>query len=457
MCLIKEISLEKRSELCGVWIDGIESIFNNDSFAFEIALVRVLYKQIEFELEDEIKIKMKRQMLECLLYRGQQGIISNISLHLKEYLKQNERLAKSMFNTILALSEDRMDCFVYNVSKLNEIGIKCDYYPNKKKPPTWVKDVFEENNVELYKSRREEIIVKYLLQEEEIDLSAWNVENCDIQTLAYISNCGLGFENEEFKIVMEKVFPYMISIISKAKRYHEFFDTYAISEVKTFVEKSLIDNQNVSSILDMLFDLPDLTQMNSDAYELYEDISKHLLAVYFDGHSNVEIRRQCEVIIKSVEIKITHISDDRARDRLYSMLFLTLGKFHMRDWNEIYTDYSYKDKMFLNTIWSEYGWLHFKNLLYVIDQMHINALLPEVIIPLNKSLYKLKKDFQKCEGIVKENELIVNKIITKAFLDYTDAIKSDNDLTSSFEEFLGMLVEFNMEESAVILDEFRVH
>ena len=34
----KEISLEKRSELCGVWIDGIESIFNNDSFAFEIAL-----------------------------------------------------------------------------------------------------------------------------------------------------------------------------------------------------------------------------------------------------------------------------------------------------------------------------------------------------------------------------------------------------------------------------------
>ena len=249
----------------------------------------------------------------------------------------------------------------------------------------------------------------------------------------------------------------MISIISKAKHYHEFFDTYAISEVKTFVEKSLIDNQNVSSILDMLFDLPDLTQMNSDAYELYEDISKHLLAVYFDGHSNVEIRRQCEVIIKSIEIKITHISDDRARDRLYSMLFLTLGRFHMRDWNEIYTDYSYKDKMFLNTIWSEYGWLHFKNLLHVIDQMHINALLPEALIPLNKSLYKLKKDFQKCERVVKENEIIVNKIITKAFLDYTDAIKSDNELTLAFEEFLSMLVEFDTEEAAVILDEFRVH
>ena len=350
-----------------------------------------------------------------------------------------------------------MACFVYNVSKLNEIGIKCEYYPNKKKPPTWVRDVFEENNVELYQSRHEEIIEKYLLQEEEIDLSDWNIENCDIQTLAYVSNCGLSFENEEFKMVMEKTFPYMISVISKAKHYHEFFDAYAIGEVKTFVKNSLIGNHNVSAILDLLFELPDFTQMNSDAYELYEDISKHLLAVYFDGYSNIAVRRQCEVIITDVETKIAHISDEKVRDRLYSMLFLTLGKFHMRDWKEIHTEYSYKDKMFLNTIWSKYGWLHFKNLLHVIDQMHINALLPEVLIPLNKSLYKLKKDFQKCERIVKENEVIVNKIITKAFLDYTDAIKSDNELTLNFEEFLCMLVEFDMEEAAVILDEFRVH
>lgn len=453
----KEISVEKRSELCGVWIEGIESIFNNDSFPFEIPLVNVLYKQIEFELEDEIKRKMKRQMFECLLYRGQHGIISEISLHLKKYLKQNERLAISMFNTILSISEDRMDCFKYNASKLNEIGEKCEYYPNEMRPPTWVKDYFAENNVEPYQSRHEEIIEKCLLQEVDIDLSAWNIENCDIQTLAYISNCGLNFENEAFKMVMEKIFPYMISIISKVKHYHEFFDTYAVGEIKTFVENSLIGNQNVSAILDMLFVLPDFTKMNSDAYEIYDDISKHLLAVYFDGHSNIEIRRQCEVIIKSSEAMITKIDDDKVRNRLYSMMFLTLGKFHICDWNELHTEYLYKDKMFLNTIWSKYGWLHFKNFLYVIDQMHINALLPEVLIPLNKSLYELKKNFQKCERIVNENEVIVNKIITKAFLDYTDAIKSDNELTVAFEEFLSMLVEFDTEEAAVILDEFRVH
>ena len=181
------------------------------------------------------------------------------------------------------------------------------------------------------------------------------------------------------------------------------------------------------------------------------------MAVYLDGHNNVCVRRRCEAIIKRIESKIAKINDDKVRNRLYAMLFLTLGKYHMYDWKEIPTEYSYRDKMFLNTIWSKYGWLHFKNLLYVIDQMHINMLLPEVLIPLDKALLELKKDIKKCEINVKENEVIINKIITKAFLDFSDAIKSDIELTTAYEEFLNMLIEFDMEEAAVILDEFRVH
>ena len=111
----------------------------------------------------------------------------------------------------------------------------------------------------------------------------------------------------------------------------------------------------------------------------------------------------------------------------------------------------------MNRIWSKYGWLYFKNLLRVIDQMHIVELLPEVIIPLNRSLYKYKDSMSECERTIKENEIIINKIITKAFLDFADEIKFDKELTQAFEEFLGMLIEFDMEEAAVILDEFRVH
>ncbi|MBS5430617.1 MAG: SMEK domain-containing protein [Lachnospiraceae bacterium] len=453
----EEMTIDKRSELCSIWIDGIERILNNGSFVFEINLVKILFEQVEFELDNTVKNKLKRQMLACLLDREEQGIIYRIACQLKEYLTQNESLAKCFFNTIIELSKDKMDCYKYNVSNLNAIGKAIDYQPNMKKPPVWISGIFREKRIELYQSRREDIIDKFLLQQLDKDLSDWNIEECDIQTLCYLSQCGLDLENADFKYVMGELYPYILSIISCVENYHEYLDVYAISEVRAFVEKELTSSHDISLVIDLLFSSIDYSKMNSDIYELYEDISSHMLTVYFDGYNNAEVRRRCEEIIKCMENKINSVGNEKARNRLYTMLFLTLGKFHMYDWNELPTKYSYRDKMFLNKVWSKYGWYHFKNLIYIIDQMHIKELLPQVLIPLNISLQKLKANLLYCEKQVQETETIINKIITKAFLDFNDEIKSDNDLTTAFENFLKLLVELNMEEAAVILDEFRIH
>lgn len=453
----KEITLEEHSRLCNIWLDGIDSIFNNGIFAFEIGLVKVLYRQIEFELDFSVKEKMKRQMLNCLLYKGQQGIIPKITSQLKGYLPQNKKLAKNLFYTIIAISEDKKTNYKYNLSKLNEMSKNIEYQPNRGKPPIWVKEIFEKNEIEFYQSSREEIIKKLLVNEEKKDLSTWNIEDSDIQTLCYISNCGLNFEDEEFRRIMGKIFPYILSIIASVKDYYEYLDAYAIGEVKEFINNELTGDKYYSAIIDMLFDFPDFAQMNSDVYELYEDISCHLLTVYFDGYDNKAVRKKCEVIMARIENKIALIADENVKHNLYVMMFLTLGKYHMHDWNELQTKYSYKDKMFLNNLWAKYGWLYLKNLLYVIDQMHITELLPEVIIPINESFQKCKHDFSKCEKVIINSELVINKIITKAFLDFNDDIKADKELMKAFEEFLEMLIEFNIEEAAVILDEFRVH
>ena len=89
--------------------------------------------------------------------------------------------------------------------------------------------------------------------------------------------------------------------------------------------------------------------------------------------------------------------------------------------------------------------------------MHIKDLLPEVLIPLNISLRKMKDKQIEFERIIKERKNIINLIITKAFLDFSDKIKEDVELTQSFEEFLTMLVSCDLEEAAVILDEFLLH
>lgn len=296
-----------------------------------------------------------------------------------------------------------------------------------------------------------------LLQESKKDLSDWNIDNCDIKTLCYVSNCGLNFSNENFKHVMRSVFSNIMSIIATVKHYHEYLGVYAIAEVKSFIKKNLTSNQYAFQLVDLLFETHDFVKMNEDAYEVYDDISNYMLAIYFDGHSDAKVRRHCESVIKYMEEKILYIKEEGVRNRLSSIFFLTLGKFHMQDWNEIYTTFSYKDKMFLNSIWSKYAWLHFRDFIGVIDQMHIKALLPEVLIPLNMSLQQLKENLPHYEKIVKEREDIINKIITKAFLDFNDEIKADKELTQVFESFLSMLVELDMEEAAVILDEFRIH
>ena len=68
-----------------------------------------------------------------------------------------------------------------------------------------------------------------------------------------------------------------------------------------------------------------------------------------------------------------------------------------------------------------------------------------------------KKSDKRFANTVKENKNYISLIITDAFLNHSDAIKSDEDLTNSFETILQLLISLNFESAAVILDEFRIH
>lgn len=50
-----------------------------------------------------------------------------------------------------------------------------------------------------------------------------------------------------------------------------------------------------------------------------------------------------------------------------------------------------------------------------------------------------------------------NEIITKAYLDYGDEIKSNLELTAAYENVLKCLIDANLESAAVLLDDFRIH
>ena len=342
----EEISSSKRSEFCKIWMEGIEVLFNNGTFAFDVPVALVLFKQVEADISFDTMKRLKRLMLNILLYRGQQGIISKLANVLKEYLATNERIAKCFFITITEIAKDEMNHYVYNAEHLKTIGESVKYEPNISKPPINVKDIFEKHNINLYESKREIITDKYLYNEEKAVFSCVEIDKYDVRTICYVFNCGLGINDTDYRALIEKAYPYIIHIISISKGYDHYLDSYAIEEVETFLYNGLRDSAKSESVLELLFNLEDYSELNNEVFDIYDEISSRLLAMYFEGYNDSGVRLHCEDVLNSIESKINTLKDSSTKNRLYAMLFLTLGKFHMSDWNKLQTKYSYNDKMF---------------------------------------------------------------------------------------------------------------
>lgn len=448
---------ECRSNFCQIWIDGIEKLFNGESFAFDISLSNVLFAQVEHNLNDIIKERLLHLMVDCMLYRGHNGIINKISTQLKEYLVTNKVLAKSMFNTIVAISEDEMQRYLHNTEQIcrNEPSYK--YSPNMQKPPIWIERVCETNNIPLYKNKRKEIAEDFLIKEIQKDYSSWTIDKCEIGTLCYAISCGLDFNDRDFALVFSELFPTMIRCC-KIRDHYEFLDYSSKREVIHFLGQYLTTQRDIETVLTIMFDSVDFADITNDGIEVYIKIGSYFLPSYFDGYINSDIRRLLESNIFKLEKRILTLPERWVKQKLSGMLLLSFPRYSVKDWNEYQTSYSYADKMFLIELWSRYGHDHFIELINIIYQLHITELLPEILIPIHGSIKNLeagnRKELKQQVNAVKST---LNMIITKAFLGFSDKIKGDAELMTAFEGILVVLVSLRIEEAAVILDEFRIH
>ena len=58
---------------------------------------------------------------------------------------------------------------------------------------------------------------------------------------------------------------------------------------------------------------------------------------------------------------------------------------------------------------------------------------------------------------IKDSQVIVDMIILKSFIFYSDEIKKYEKLINAYEDILLALTEIKNEKAAVLLDEFRIH
>ena len=459
----QELENEKREKFCTIWINGIEKLFSNGSFLADIALMPVLLNQLENDVASGIKNKIKKIVLDCLMYKGQHGVIDEMAKYVKRYLANHETLAQAVFNTIIKLSEDQMEHQKYNANylKVSKKDKEFIFNPNMQPKLSGIDRYIKDDDGNCYTSREEEIIDRYLLQEESLEIDVFDMSNYDISTICYVANCGLNFTNESFRMVIHEILLCVIDIWKYTKRNynaHEIFDVYQEHEIIELFQREMIQTQDDAKMaIDILFEEIDFTKFTTDTIEFYQDIFGNFLCEFFDSYVDSKRRNICKKKILYIEKKVNDIDEEYVRIQLYKSLMLSVTRYCTGDWSKIKTNYSYVDKQFLNKQFTKYGKYHIKELLRTIYQMHMDELLPEILISIRNSFQNAKSEVNKFKKSIREQEAIVQLIILKSFITYSDKIKQDQELIEAYEDILEILINLNYEQAAVILDEFRIH
>ena len=459
----QELENEKREKFCTIWINGIEKLFSNGNFLADIALMPVLLNQLENDVAIGIKNKIKKIVLDCLMYKGQHGVIDEMAKYVKRYLANHETLAQAVFNTIIKLSEDQMEHQKYNANylKVSKKDKEFIFNPNMQPKLSGIDRYIKDDDGNCYTSREEEIIDRYLLQEESLEIDVFDMSNYDISTICYVANCGLNFTNESFRMVIHEILLCVIDIWKYTKRNynaHEIFDVYQKHEIIELFQREMIQIQDDAKMaIDILFEEIDFTKFTTDTIEFYQDIFGNFLCEFFDSYVDSKRRNICKKKILYIEKKVNDIDEEYVRIQLYKSLMLSVTRYCTGDWSKIKTNYSYVDKQFLNKQFTKYGKYHIKELLRTIYQMHMDELLPEILISIRNSFQNAKSEVNKFKKSIREQEAIVQLIILKSFITYSDKIKQDQELIEAYEDILEILINLNYEQAAVILDEFRIH
>ena len=98
------------------------------------------------------------------------------------------------------------------------------------------------------------------------------------------------------------------------------------------------------------------------------------------------------------------------------------------------------------------------DVLYTVYLFNISELLPEILISISSCFTKaIRNNKEQFAKEIKDSQVIVDMIILKSFIFYSDEIKKDEKLINACEDILLALTEIRNEKAAVLLDEFRIH
>lgn len=452
---------DKLSEYCDTYINWIRDYINHKPIYINPDFTSAIFALIEKPLKEDTRNRLKVLMLDILLCPNSFGGNSRaITTKLNEYLSANTALARILLDTIVAISEDRMNRFIYDVNNAKRYHIiDIDYIPNRISPPLFVEQHFKKKRIPLYKNKMEEIIERRLINEIPWNYESWTIDKCDISTLCAAINCGLSLDDKQFYLIAKGLLTDILEIKKcdyEKREYSDYLNSFSALEVEEFFKKNLLEESQVERILNVVFSNQNLACLCDDTFKFYDGFTSYLQTTYFDASKDEEKRRTIERIFRMIGEKLESIVDEKTRIRLSRMMFVYTGPMFTTNFNDFETSFSIMDKQFLNQLWGKYGRYHFVDMMNLIYHYHISELLPDVLIPIHECLDFILKGEGKRTTLTKV-EQILNLVLSKAVVDFNARIKQDKRLAQALEGSLELLDIAGIKYASVLLDEFRVH
>lgn len=414
--VLSDIKVEQREKIVEEWLNRIEKIFFNQSFVAKLGLEIALWEQLNKDINIELKNKVLLIMLKSIFDVKHSGLVSKLSEHVVLFLTRNESYAKRMFNTIIMLAADEMKHQRFNSTYLKEKHPDeiFEFVPNMTPKLQGEDNWIDEEKGELFKSEENEIIKDYLYNSKDIDFTEFNIENFDIKILCNIGKCGLDIQDERFGVVLKSIINCLIQLWNNREvRVHEIIDVYDEHKLTSYFERELgVIDSDPEPIYNILFGEIDYSKFTMDTVHFYEDIFNFFLSAYVDGFRVAGKRTDLERKIRILEPYINNIQVDFVKNELEKRLFLCAGRFSGWYTNKIKTEYSFKDKIFLNTQISKYGYKHLKDVILTIYLLKIDELLPEILVSIGVCFEKsIKNDKEEFVKDIKEAQAVVEMLV----------------------------------------------
>lgn len=428
----KDLTKEKRGKYVDYMLSFLDELFNSYHLAvpgidkvFEKLWVFkkneyiALWKQLDFELPEEIIQKIEKKML-FLIIEGEKG--GELIEGIRTYLKENKELEQKLKNIL---------CELIKI----EQGERGEYYSTPRQMQYHFD--FERNFDYVYKNLPEFM-----------DGSVFKKEHVNIDfCFAY---CGFNLS-----VLDEQDYSILSQLLSWVMKYYgnyyeeerlDYFSQLVLS--KCLTRNLLNDEETAKKTIELLFPAK-CEHFNHNIQEFYERIFTPLVAIYFDAYGAQETRKKLYFIWTQVDNIIG--DDEEQKKKFYNCLMFTKDKYS-EDWEKYQTTYSQDDKLFINNMLSKYGKYDLTQAISNIYGIKCVELLPEVLISLN-NLINNRTDKQ--DKDIYDSKAYLVQILYTAIINHKEEIRRKYYLEDAFKSILKLLISLLFSEAAILLDNYE--